>query len=85
MATCVRAVAAVAPCQCFTSGGIQITSPLLIAWGGCPACCTQPWPSVTISVCPERMRICQAVRAPGAKATVPPKTRAGRGVSTPGC
>jgi hypothetical protein len=32
IAMCVMAVVAVAPCQCFTPGGIQTTSPL----GGSP-------------------------------------------------
>ena len=40
--------AAVAPCQCFSPGGNQITSPGRISSTGPPQRCTQPQPAVTI-------------------------------------
>ena len=63
---CVIPVVAVAPCQCFSPGGIQTTSPVLMSSLGPPSVCTQPKPAVTIRVWPKG-RVCQAVRAPGSK------------------
>src|SRR3954467_11595270 len=78
MAMCVIAVVGVAPCQCFSPGGNQTTSPGLISSIGPPSCCTQPQPNVTISVWPSGC-VCQAVRAPGSNVTAAPATRAGVG------
>src|SRR5204863_9826114 len=50
MAMCVMAVVAVAPCQCFSPGGHQITSPGRIFSTGPPQLCTSPQPEVTIRV-----------------------------------
>src|SRR3954449_9133570 len=62
---------AVAPCQCFTPGGVQITSPGLISRFWPPSSCTHPVPDVTIRNCPPGW-VCQADRAPGSNATSPP-------------
>src|SRR6185503_8280785 len=50
MAMCVIAVVGVAPCQCFSPGGNQTTSPGLISSIGPPQRCAHPSPDVTISV-----------------------------------
>src|SRR5438132_4994205 len=50
MAMWVMAVSAVAPCQCFSPGGLQITSPGRISLIGPPQLCTRPQPAVTIRV-----------------------------------
>ncbi len=76
MAMWLKPVAAQAPCQCLTPGGIHTMSPGCIACGDCPHCWTQPAPEVTINVCPSGC-VCQAVRAPGSNVTVPPPTRPG--------
>jgi hypothetical protein len=68
----------VAPCQCFSSGGNQTTSPGRISSMGPPSRCTHPQPTVTIRVWPSGC-VCQAVRAPGSKVTLAPLTRAGSG------
>ena len=73
---CVIAVVGVAPCQCFTPGGNQTTSPGRISSTGPPSRCAQPSPDVTIRVWPSGW-VCQAERAPGSKVTWPPLTRAG--------
>src|SRR5512132_750409 len=78
MAMCVIATAAVAPCQCFSPGANQTTSPGRISSTGPPQHCAHPQPNVTISVCP-RGCVCHAVRAPGSKVTAAPATRAGDG------
>src|SRR6266566_5221834 len=78
MAMCVMAVVAVAPCQCFSPGGNQITSPGRISSIGPPQRCTRPQPAVTIRVWPSGW-LCQAVRAPGSNVTLAPATRAGSG------
>src|SRR5215207_2169359 len=83
MAMWVMAVVAVAPCQCFSSGANQTTSPGRISSTGPPARWTQPTPEVTISVCPSRC-VCHAVRAPGSKVTLAPATRAGSGALNSG-
>src|SRR6266704_3364128 len=75
---CVIAVVGVAPCQCFSFGGHQITSPGRISTFGWPTLCTQPQQDVTIRVCPSGCR-CHAVRAPGSNVTLAPRTRAGSG------
>src|SRR5438105_672261 len=61
MAMCVIAVVAVAPCQCFSRGGHQTTSPGRILWMGPPELCTRPQPAVTIKVWPSGW-MCHAVR-----------------------
>src|SRR5208283_1726406 len=76
----VMAVVGVAPCQCFSPGGNQITSPGRISLIGPPQRCTRPQPAVTIRVCPSGC-VCHAVRAPGSKVTLAPTTRAGSGAS----
>src|SRR5213080_3943766 len=76
MAMCVMAVVAAAPCQCFSPGGIQITSPGRISSIGPPQRCARPQPAVTISVWPSGC-VCHAVRAPGSNVTRPPDVRDG--------
>ena len=78
MAMWVMAVVGAAPCQCFSPGANQTTSPGRISSTGPPSRCTQPQPAVTISVWPSGC-VCQAVRAPGSKVTMAPPTRAGSG------
>ena len=73
---CVIAVVGAAPCQCFSPGGNQTTSPGLISSMGPPDRCTRPAPAVTIKVWPSGC-VCQAVRAPGSKVTLAPTARAG--------
>src|ERR1044072_8802661 len=80
---CDMAVVGVAPCQCFTPGGHQITSPGRISSFGPPQHCVQPRPEVTINVWPSGC-VCQAVRAPGSKVTLALRTRAGSGASNNG-
>src|SRR6266540_2123616 len=83
MAMCVIAVVEVAPCQCFSPGGHQTTSPGRISSFGPPSVCTHPHPDVTIRVCPSGC-VCHAVRAPGSNVTLTPRTRAGSGASKSG-
>src|SRR6185369_3403202 len=83
MATCVIAVAGDAPCQCFSLGGNQTTSPGRISSTGPPSRCTNPAPSVTISVWPSGC-VCHAVRAPGSNVTLAPAARAGAGAANSG-
>src|SRR5207244_7248934 len=83
MAMCVMAVVAVAPCQCFSPGGNQITSPGRMSSIGPPQRCTRPQPAVTIRVWPSGW-LCQAVRAPGSNVTLAPTARAGSGASNRG-
>src|SRR5947209_14960595 len=78
MAICVIAVVGVAPCQCFSPGGNQTTSPGRISSIGPPQRCAHPRPDVTINVCPSGC-VCQAVRAPGSNVTLTQATRAGSG------
>src|SRR6185369_15156082 len=78
MAKCVIAVVGAAPCQCFSPGANQITSPGRISSMGPPQCCALPHPEVTISVWPSGC-VCHAVRAPGSNVTCAPTTRAGSG------
>src|SRR5882762_7610667 len=73
------AVVVVAPCQCFSFGGHQTTSPGRISSFGPPSLCTHPQPDVTIRVCPSGW-VCHAVRAPGSNVTLTPSARAGLGV-----
>ena len=70
------AVVEVAPCQCFSPGAIQITSPGRIASTGPPHVWAQPQPAATKRFWPSGWE-CQAVRAPAAKETVAPPMRAG--------
>src|SRR5207245_8259732 len=83
MAMCVMAVVAVAPCQCFSFGGHQTTSPGRISAFGPPSLCTHPHPDVTIRVCPSGW-VCHAVRAHGSNVTLAPRVRAGSGASNSG-
>src|SRR5919201_831549 len=83
MAICVIAVVGVAPCQCFSLGGNQTTSPGRISSIEPPSRCAQPRPDVTINVWPNGC-VCQAVRAPGSNVTLAPRTRAGSGASNSG-
>src|ERR1700712_248844 len=62
------AAPAEAPCQCFSPGGGQTTSPATIARPGPPQAWTNPRPAVTISVCPHGC-VCHALRAPGSNDT----------------
>src|SRR5437667_12301411 len=78
MAICVIAVVGVAPCQCFSLGANQITSPGRISSIAPPQYCAQPTPDVTINVCPSGC-VCQAVRAPGSNVTFAQTMRAGSG------
>src|SRR5258708_33374477 len=50
MAMCVIAAVAVAPCQCFSPGGNQTTSPGRMSSIGPPQRWTRPQPAVTIRV-----------------------------------
>ena len=52
-AICVMAVFGPAPCQCFSPGANQMTSPGLISSTGPPRRCTRPRPDVTSSVWPR--------------------------------
>src|ERR1700760_1971807 len=83
MAICDMAVVAVAPCQCFSWGENQTTSPGRISSIGPPSRCAHPSPDVTIRVCPSGC-VCHAVRAPGSKVTLAPRARAGTGASNSG-
>src|SRR2546428_9213410 len=73
---CVIALSGVAPCQCFSPGGHETTSPGWISSAGPPELCTKPRPAVTMSVWPSGW-VCQAARAPGSKVTLAPCTRPG--------
>jgi hypothetical protein len=83
MAICVIAEVGLAPCQCFSPGANQTTSPGRISSTGPPQCCAQPRPDMTINVWPNGC-VCQAVRAPGSNVTFAPRTRAGSGASNNG-
>src|SRR5438552_18926237 len=83
MAICVIGVVGVAPCQCFSLGANQTTSPGRISSVGPSQRCAQPRPDVTINVCPSG-RVCQAVRAPGSNVTFAQATRAGSGACNNG-
>src|SRR5438093_13671942 len=76
MAMCVMAVVAVAPCQCFSPGGNQTTSPGRMCSIGPPQLWARPQPAVTIRVWPSGW-VCHAVRAPGSNVTLAPTARAG--------
>src|SRR5271169_6667768 len=80
---CVIAVVGLAPCQCFSPGGNQTTSPGRISSMGPPQRCAQPQPAVTIKVWPSGC-VCQAVRAPGSNVTLTVRARAGSGASNNG-
>src|SRR5438552_14375907 len=69
MAMCVMAVVGEAPCQCFSAGGIQTTSPGRISAVRPPQRFTRPQPAVTIKVWPNGC-VCHAVRAPGSNVTL---------------
>src|SRR6266436_7202727 len=83
MAICVIALVGIAPCQCFSLGGNQTTSPGRISSTGPPSRCAHPRPDMTINVWPSGC-VCQAVRAPGSNVTLAPRTRAGSGGSNSG-
>src|SRR5215472_12515665 len=70
------AVVLAAPCQCFSPGGNQTTSPGRICSIGPPHRCARPAPAVTIKVWPSGC-VCQAVRALGSNVTLAPTARAG--------
>src|SRR5689334_5995455 len=72
----VMAVVGAAPCQCFSPGANQTTSPGRISSIGPPSRCARPQPAVTINVCPSGC-VCQAVRAPGSNVTLAQAARAG--------
>src|SRR5689334_22329494 len=74
----VIAVFGAAPCQCFSPGGNQITSPGRISSTGLPQHWARPQPAVTINVWPNGC-VCQAVLALGSNVTVAATTRAGVG------
>ena len=76
MAIWVMAVVAEAPCQCFSPGGNQTTSPGRISSIGPPQRRARPHPAVTIRVWPSGW-VCHAVRAPGSNVTLAPAARAG--------
>src|SRR6267378_5822723 len=76
MAMWVIALFGEAPCQCFSPGGIQTTSPGRISRTGPPLVWTRPTPEITYSVWPSGCE-CQAVRAPGSKDTRVETIRAG--------
>src|SRR3954462_548898 len=76
MAMCCIAVVGDAPCQCFSPGSNQTTSPGRTSSIGPPSRCTQPEPLVTISVWPKGC-VCHAVLAPGSNVTLAPAARAG--------
>src|SRR5437870_4577790 len=80
---CVIAAVGDAPCQCFSPGANQTTSPGRISSIGPPQRCAHPRPDVTINVWPNGC-VCQAVRAPGSNVTLAPRTRAGSGASNSG-
>src|SRR5260370_24461604 len=80
MAICLNADVGLAPCQCFSPGANQTTSPGRISSIGPPQLCAQPSPDVTINVWPNGC-VCHAVRAPGSNVTLAPRTRAGDGAS----
>src|SRR5579883_2919485 len=50
---CVIAATGVAPCQCFSPGANQTTSPGRISAIGPPSRCAQPQPAVTMSIWPS--------------------------------
>src|SRR6266566_6244931 len=83
MAICVIATVGLAPCQCFSSGSNQTTSPGRISSTGPPHFCTLPTPEVTISVWPSGC-VCHAVRATGSKVTLAPRARVGSAASNKG-
>src|SRR5689334_9379630 len=62
-----------APCQCQTPASVTTVSPALTSSTGPPRSWTRATPSVTYRVCPCGW-LCQAVRAPGAKCTLPRDT-----------
>src|ERR1700690_2184518 len=78
MAMWVIAVVGLAPCQCFSPGGIHTMSPGRISSIGPPQRRARPQPAVTIKVWPSGW-VCHVVRAPGSKVTLTATTRAGAG------
>src|SRR3954469_10759308 len=83
MAMCVTAVVGAAPCQCFSPGGNQTTSPGRSSSTGPPHRCARPQPAVTTNVWPSGC-VCHAVRAAGSNVTLAPATRAGSDRSNSG-
>src|SRR5918993_5915848 len=83
MAMCVTAVVGDAPCQCFSPGGNQTTSPGRISSTAPAQRCARPRPAVTISVWPSGC-VCHAVRAPGSNVAIAAAARAGTGASNSG-
>src|ERR1700704_2795119 len=68
------------PCQCFSPGGIQTTSPGRISRIGPPLVCMRPSPASTYNVWPSGC-VCHAVRAPGWNETEFTTRRAGDDVA----
>src|SRR5687767_5645188 len=79
----VIAVVGAAPCQCFSPGENQTTSPGRISSIGPPQRWARPTPDVTIGVWPSGW-VCHAVRARGSNVTLAPAARAGTGASNNG-
>ena len=70
-------LSASAPCQCLTPAGIWTTSPARSARAGCPSSWYHPRPPVHSRICPpplEAWWMCQLLRQPGAKVTLPMAT-----------
>ena len=80
---CVMAVVGAAPCQCFSPGENQTTSPEWISSMGPPQRWVRPEPDVTIRVWPSGC-VCQAVRAPGSNVMQSPTACAGCGALNKG-
>src|SRR5205809_8049299 len=80
---CVIAVVGDAPCQCFSFGANQTTSPGRISSIGPPSHWARPKPLVTTNIWPSGW-VCHAVRAPGSNVTLAPATRAGSGAENNG-
>jgi hypothetical protein len=74
MAMCVIAESGAAPCQCLMFAAMCTTSPTRISSSEPPQRWMRPIPAVTIRVWPTGCE-CHAVRAPGAKRTVPADAR----------
>src|ERR1700744_2951317 len=68
MAMWPMALVFVAPCQCFTPGGVHTTSPVLMVCLALPASCTHPIPLVTMSSWPAGC-VCHTECVPGSKVT----------------
>src|SRR5213082_2070668 len=72
---CVIEVVGASPCQCFSFGANNTTSPGRISSIGPPQHWARPQPAVTTSLWPNGC-VCHAVRAPGSNVTLALATRA---------